>query len=647
MCLLLVAACSDGGSSSSATGSDSTTTADAAVDEAAEAGSDLTDYLDDEGVLGLAAALQVFAATFAPLPGVLPAPVPVLDSDTHVLSLIANSRKELTDDQWAVVQSVLGGPGIPLDQLGGPTPPTGRRPSGARSDVAAPVIRAAIEEWTRRLGRPLSGGPAMLTVVELPMVNPDTGVKNFSNLGNAATAVQLLEEGAFNECLIRLNIDTPFNVATFDSQVSHEVFHCFQYDLVDTNPIPKWIVEGMAAYAGEIFAGGSAQSSSWWARWIGEPTRPLTGRTYDAIGLFSASESLGVDPFGYADELLRTATFTTVEAATGVAIRDRLGAHYANEPDWGASFTVIGPAAPATRVRRSLLTWAGATASFPRAIPPGSIAASPYTFSAPGEVLIVSSLGFGGVHFSNGASALFGGAYLGAFCLLPGGCVCPGEAVGRPGLVAASPDGFVGIGPGDTPEFTSQSLEEYCAASAPDSTLAPDGPAGDGCLVGQWQVDNERMSAEFSRVITTATPGSSAAGFVSSEVTGSWVMSLTADGAMVMKADNWALAGTSLAPPGLDSDEEVQVVVTISFGGTVTGTYTGSGGSLLSTSATGGLTANATLTLAGQTINITSPQLATLPVAAGSASTYRCTSNSLSLTPMVANAVAMYFVRVG
>ena len=178
------------------------------------------------------------------------------------------------------------------------------------------------------------------------------------------------------------------------------------------------------------------------------------------------------------------------------------------------------------------------------------------------------------MHFSNGASASFGGGYLGAFCLLPGGCVCPGEETARDGVVAASPDGFVGIGPGALPQFTAQSVDEFCAGAAPSTTVAPDGPGASGCAAGVWQVDNQLMAVEFQRVVSTATPEAPPTDFVSTEVTGTWTLALGADGSMTMTASNWALAGTLLAPPGLGSSEEVTVVITITFNGTTTGRLT-------------------------------------------------------------------------
>ena len=594
---------------------------------------DFNDFLDEDGVLGFENALRIFASTHAPLPGVEAAALPVPESETHVLSLLADSRDQLTDEQWTIVESVIGGPGVPLDQLDVPAGGAVRRPYGARAAQAAPIIRSAVDEWTRRLGRPLSLGPSMLTVVELPLINPETGSRNFADLGNAATAIRLLTESVYDECLIRLNTDAPFNAGMFESQVSHEVFHCFQYDLVNTNPLPRWIVEGLAAYAGEVFAGGTAQSSSWWERWVEEPTRSLTARSYDAIGIYSASAALGHDPFGFADSLLRDPRFETVEAVTGTGIRDQLGTHYANEPGWGGQFLIVGPGAPATKARRSPLTWAGATASFPRVVTPGSIAATAYSFTAPGDVLVVASTGFGGVHFSNGAAERFAGGYLGAFCLLPGGCVCPGEASARDGLVAASADGFVGVGPGDTPEFTSQSLEEYCASVLPTTTLPPDDLGGAGCVVGSWVVDNTAMAQAFQAA--TAIPGTPSG---NQQVTGSFTMQVNADGTIAITVTAWTITSLQTGPEGAD------ILFEVVFAGSTAGSWSATD-STFSTNTAGSYGGRSYITVAGVRTEVTGGLLPSLPIGAATSNAV-CTAAGLTLRAGGAGAIDMVFVRV-
>ena len=603
---------------------------------------DLSTYLDDEGVLSFEAAKSIFASTLAPLPGVEPAAAAVDDSETHVLTTLMSRRDLLTDDQWAIVEGVIGGPGVPLPDLLVPDGGSVRHPFGAHADAAATVIADAIDAWTTRLGRSLSGGNAMVTVVEMPWIRPD-GTHNFADLSNAASAIRLLNEGVYDECLVRLNTDTPFNTAMFEGQVAHEIFHCFQYDLGPIDAVPMWIREGEAAYAGEIFAGGTAMSTLWWGRWIEEPTRPLTARKYDAIGLYALSNAMGTDPFGYFDDLMRTPTWATFEAAVGPQVKDYLATHYANEPTWGSEFRTTGPGAPRTQARRVPVIWAGNTASLTRSFAPDAIAAQVFEFEVPGQVLVVSSNGFGGLHFANGVVAYFRGGFLGAFCVQPGTCVCPGEGGEREGLVDASPFGFLGVGPGENPTLTSQSLEEFCASPTPTTAVAPDGPGGDGCTVGTWSVDNAAMAAVFQRTVTSATPGAPPTDFVSSEVTGTWTLRLSSDGSMAMTADNWALTAHLLGPGGLSSDDPVPIDITIAFSGTVSGRYTAANGSMTFTESIGGLSATATGSVLGQIFDVASPQLANLPIGGDSSSTYTCGDGVLVLTPTTPNSIPMTF----
>ncbi|MEQ1699199.1 MAG: hypothetical protein ABMA25_03770 [Ilumatobacteraceae bacterium] len=643
--VLMISSCSGGNDGSpSAVSTPGGSTAPSVEDTVPtdDPAADLSTYLDDEGVLSFESAKTIFAGTLAPLPDVEPAAAVVDDSETHVLTTLVSHREELTDEQWAIVEGVIGGPGVQLPDLLAADGGSVRHPFGARADAAATVIADAIDAWSTRLGRPLSGGPAMITVVEMPFIRED-GTQNFANLSNAATAIRLLNDGVYDECLVRLNVDTPFNTAMFEGQVAHEIFHCFQYDLGPIDAVPMWIREGEAAYAGEIFAGGTAMSTLWWGRWIEEPTRPLTARKYDAIGLYALSNAMGTDPFGYFDDLMRTPTWATFEAAVGPRVKDFLATHYANDPAWGSEFTIVGPGAPRTQARRVPVTWAGNTASLTRSFAPDAIAAQVFGFEVPGQVLVVSSNGFGGLHFANGAVAYFRGGFLGAFCVQPGTCVCPGEGGEREGLVDASPFGFLGVGPGENPTLTSQSLEEYCASPTPTTTVAPDGPGGDGCVIGTWNVDNAVMAAVFQRTVTTATPGAPPTDFVSSEVTGTWTLQLAPDGAMTMTASNWSLTGHLLGPGGLGSDEPVPIDITITFNGTVTGRYSAADGSMTFSETNGGLSAKATGTVMGQTFDATTPQLANLPIAGNSTSTYTCGGGVLVLTPTTPNSMPMTF----
>ena len=44
--------------------------------------------------------------------------------------------------------------------------------------------------------------------------------------------------------------------------------------------VPAWVVEGAAAYAADRVAGPTSVTAAAWQRWVGQPQRPLTARTY-------------------------------------------------------------------------------------------------------------------------------------------------------------------------------------------------------------------------------------------------------------------------------------------------------------------------------------------------------------------------------
>jgi hypothetical protein len=228
------------------------------------------------------AALSRFAAGYAPLPGVEPAPEAPVDGGP-VLRAVLAAADDLEPAQRAVIGRVVAPAGEPVDEILSDR----RAPAQLRS--AARIVRAALETFGGARGRPLSDDVAT-TLVLLPYANRN-GTHNFSSPQSVATAVPV-GDGArpYAECRIRINRGRRFTRpdALFASSVAHEAFHCLQYEVLPfAEGAPLWIVEGAAAYAGEDFAGGSPASRPWWRRWIRQPERPLDRRSHDAIGFFS------------------------------------------------------------------------------------------------------------------------------------------------------------------------------------------------------------------------------------------------------------------------------------------------------------------------------------------------------------------------
>jgi len=438
-------------------------------------------------VLTVDAALSLFAATFQPLPGVQAAAAPAVDADSSILSTLSGAQAQLTAEQWAIVDAVIGDDAA--ETIGG----TGllRRPSavrGERSDLARPIIDEAVATYTSALGWDLAG--IDLEVVELPLYGAG-GSMNFSGLGNAASAVPLLDGNTlqYRTCLIRLNVDAPYNPSMFRSQVAHEVFHCFQYVVGFDGP--EWVMEGSAAWAGETFAGGSAQSVLWWRRWINEPQRPLPARTYDAIGLYSLLDQVGVSPYSLISQLINASDPVAVVMRASGDLADRWATHYANDPSWGAPYTVIGPGAPATSAFRFDLFVPndGTAARFASPPVPLELGAQVYSLRTDGDVVSITSTGSAGaIRFGDGTEMTFSAGGRMDFCLRDGGCACP-SGTSRPTTPVADPSAFVGVGPAShPPTIVAATLEQWCQPAEPTTTV-PVNP----CMVGQWRSDASTM----------------------------------------------------------------------------------------------------------------------------------------------------------
>lgn len=488
--VLVLSACSSSPSTSVApsTSGASTSTEQAAVTSTSAAPDSVEvpdQYLDASGAFTFEGAKALFAATFAPLPGVTAAASPTSE-DTGVLNVLIAHRADLTVDQQAVLDRIIGGPGTPYTQLlGANGGAVRRRPRIDLVDTAAHIVGEAVAMWEAKLGRTLSGGREMITLVSLPMFNAD-GSANFGGPANGASAIQLLDAGTlvYNECRIRLNADAAYQDALFRGQVSHEVFHCFQYDITGTDALPRWIVEGSAAYAGELFAGGTSYAQGWYGRWINEPERPLARRSYDGIALFGAVQAIGVDPFTTFDALLRVPTIDTLYAATGANLRNVWGAGLANEPGWGVVFTLNGPGAIATKAQRFPvhLLVDGDAGQF-NTFAPDTLTAQAYELFGAGDVIVVQSTGYGAIRFDDGTHAVFDGGIDQSFCVRPGGCACPNGATSRQLTNVNGDHAFVGVGPGSLPRVVAQSMETWCLEDGSATTVPME---ASGCVVGSW-----------------------------------------------------------------------------------------------------------------------------------------------------------------
>ena len=163
--IALLAACGSSGQSDKS--ASPTTDVAAAVDEAPVDPMEV--FFNDAGELPLEAAKAVFAATFAPLPGVTAAE---FDGDLHgssyLLRVLLASKDQLTGEQLAVIEQALGPIGPSLDDL---LEGAGARAGMARDQLlrdAAAVLRESEAYYAAELGRSL---PFLVRVAAVPEID--------------------------------------------------------------------------------------------------------------------------------------------------------------------------------------------------------------------------------------------------------------------------------------------------------------------------------------------------------------------------------------------------------------------------------------------------------------------------------------------
>lgn len=514
--------------------------------------------LDADGTLGLQEALALFAAGYAPVPGVEAAPTPLLDG-TPVLRTLLGHLDQLSEAQRVAVIAITDQPGVALAEVG----------DDPRLSAAAGTIQLGLTLFAEFLGRSLRDDVA-LTIAGLPYANAD-GTKNFSSPNGFARALPfaVADGETYDECRISVNLDAPVDPAlgfedpSFLSAVASAAFHCLQYGLVGPGAdIPLWVMEGAAAFAGEEYIQGSPRSGTWWARWIGEPARPLHRRTYDAAGFFALLKSHVDSVWKYTDIFLGDADpVSLVRRLEGTGVLDRWGTQYATEPSWGRAYTVGGFGAPPTPAPALPITLDvdghGVTLGDAASI----LAGSAYRGTVPGDILVVTTEpgDHGGLRFADGTEASFDTGSQ-AYCLVAGTCVCPGAAPEETSATdVASAELFVGVGPspGGGPTLAARSLAQWCNEVL---VPAPPGDALDQCLARRW-TSNGYEAPE--------TPG------VRQEITGG------AGALLDLRPDRTVTVDMNATTPVVFTHQDAQGVVTttsLEYKGSGTGTWSAADG---------------------------------------------------------------------
>jgi len=150
--------------------------------------------------------------------------------------------------------------------------------------------------------------------------------------------------------------------------LSHEVVHCYQnedmpagtnttgtdIDGNTTGTIAEFINEGSATYLGTLYAGyGEPATPLFWQNgWIGNPTKDLTARGYDAVGWYSLLAKINGDlwpKMAAAWKIAATqgsAAYITALGGDNPAVEQAWAPSIVNQPDWGDGWSTPGIGVP-------------------------------------------------------------------------------------------------------------------------------------------------------------------------------------------------------------------------------------------------------------------------------------------------------------
>ncbi|MEO6350653.1 MAG: hypothetical protein ABIP53_08375 [Candidatus Limnocylindrales bacterium] len=257
-----------------------------------------------DGTVSKDVALLAFSTAIATLPGV---PVaeggPPSDFEradgTFAITWLRPYLEELTAEQRAAVDAAL-------------QPSASARlvePQRQRADISGALalqgtedakkpykdaIDSAVTEIARRLHRTLKA-PVKFDFGPQPA---DPKALAYSNPAPA---------GHVPQCDVRA---TPLISESSEQRIriamAHEVFHCFQFEVMPGGLYSSWIVEGQAEWAGEDIAGPGPDGLEWWKEYLKNSTDPLFERTYDGVGFYEHLVEVGVDPWTIFDAMLKT-----------------------------------------------------------------------------------------------------------------------------------------------------------------------------------------------------------------------------------------------------------------------------------------------------------------------------------------------------
>jgi hypothetical protein len=474
-------------------------------------------------------ALQAFAyLTGVDIPGVrVPGGAAGDDAPTSATGALRWVRAhwdELAPDQRAAIEAftragssdlvlpVTGSRGEPLagaDRLAslGGGPPRGLVPGPPVPNTAAATVGDAIRDDLfktlthigQRLGLPEITGGLFLKDVTLTL-SEDSGLREDGSYTFWLTQAAV-ENGHYSPCNLTVykNLwtrETPGQPlsATMHVTLTHEVIHCYQYQVVDdvyiADQMPPWIMEGTAIWlAGNDTGIVEPMTPGLWRKYImGKPENPLTSRTYDAYGWYALLDHLGRPMWSIVADAWRAAArsagaqrseaFIAVLDGDAEDVKTAWAPLHAREGSWNDPWIPYGLGLPPD-VRAPRIPVKATGAGYLANLPDRSNAVYTVTGSD-GEIVVVETDGLANAHDGALDSAL---AFMSRRFCVDGDCICPpgtrraGERVADAEMRLPFAVAFQAPAGGAGQRFSSRTMEQECGRDerSPAPSARPSG----------------------------------------------------------------------------------------------------------------------------------------------------------------------------
>jgi von Willebrand factor type D domain len=446
-----------------------------------------------DGLASKATALQAFSVLYEPLPGVrAPAGARAAPTEgTLVQDWILSYLPQLTQTQQQIVERVLG------------VPATGARAHAAFYDDPSftpdPALQKLADHWISVFSEP----QYLNTPMNLNVVAGATTVVLKGKSGKLATGNTTPFNAAGNygsgkpvTCRIRLTAAGMAESPGLRSEtLAHEVFHCFQMQIMDTacwGQHPAWIMEGLAKWAELTVdpqpysaAGGPIKT------YLNSPHTPIYEREYDAVGVWGHVQDSEGDLWSKIPSILGAAAaqnndLALVEAgANEAAFLSSWGSSTVRASGAHAAWQMVSPIIPANGFVEPV--------SFTQFDGDGLATAASYTTSVYRlgaslglPLLHIQLTGYGRLSPEDDYTVL-NDAW---FCTAVGGCVCPSGTEGKlpesrplelPAFLALS--GAPSGQDGTSANITRESYDEFChpmPKPPPPPPQSSDGNGGSG-----------------------------------------------------------------------------------------------------------------------------------------------------------------------